>query len=100
MHQPRRHSARHPIPGRHRLALPALLMLALPSAARAQAYRVKVSAAAMSDVERELSSAVRAPVRIRGGAGRQLTLSATADTAAALLDRVAASLGGQWRLRL
>jgi hypothetical protein len=76
------------------------LLASLPSPARAEPLRVDLNAAPPAQVARELTRVLGAPVEVRGGVGRQWTLTVSADTAEGIVERVAALLGGRWRLKL
>ncbi|MGV3723514.1 MAG: hypothetical protein ACO1SX_21675, partial [Actinomycetota bacterium] len=54
-----------------------------------------------ADAARELQHLLRAPVEVRGGEGRKITLHLPANTPPLkALDRVAAQMGGSWRMKL
>jgi hypothetical protein len=78
--------------------LPALLYLAVP--ASAEPIRLELKSAGPAEVSLALERAVQAPVEVRGGAGRKVTLTLSATSPALILDRVTAQLGGAWRMKL
>jgi hypothetical protein len=78
--------------------LPALLCLA--TSAAAEPIRLELKAAAPAEVGQALERALQAPVEVRGGAGRRVTLTLSATSPPLILDRVTAQLGGTWRMKL
>src|SRR5687767_7598707 len=61
---------------------------------------LRLENAAPADVESALEVALGADVEVRGGKGRQVTLNLSAPNPPRVLDRVAAALGGSWKLKL
>ena len=78
--------------------LPALLCLAVP--AGAEPIRLELKSAGPAEISQALERALQAPVEIRGGAGRKVTLTLSATSPPLILDRVTAQLGGMWRMKL
>lgn len=76
------------------------MLLALPARGRAAGAEVRLHQAAPAEVARDLERAFGIPVEVRGGAGRQVTLTFQGLSPARVLDRVAPALGGSWRLKL
>lgn len=68
--------------------------------AAAQAGGLRLEDAGSEEIVRQLEAAVGAPVQVRGGGHQRLTLSVPPVSPAATLDRVAAALGGKWRLQI
>jgi len=84
-----------------RAAVCAALVLGLSAPARAaERLDVRLRAASAAEAGRELSRALGIEVRVFGGAGRQVSLDLTNPAPALAADRVAAALGGSWRLKL
>jgi hypothetical protein len=83
------------------VVLLALTGLALPSPARAEVVRVMLKDAPPAEIQKELSRALAAPVEVRGGAGRTVSVTLSTASPSLTLDRVAALLGGgTWRMKL
>jgi hypothetical protein len=78
--------------------VPALLCLAVPAAA--EPIRLELKSAGPAEVSQALERALQAPVEVRGGAGRKVTLTLSATSPSLILDRVTAQLGGSWRMKL
>src|SRR5687768_4547931 len=85
----RAHTPTRPHP--HTPILPylcAAALLALPAGAAAEPIRVELNAAAPAEVARTLTRVLNVPVEVRGGAGRQWTLTASAETPTGIVERV------------
>lgn len=80
------------------LLLPLVALAGAP--AHAQLVRVELRNAGPDQVARELSRALAAPVDMRGGRGRTVSLTLATTSPALTLDRVAAQLGGTWKMEL
>lgn len=78
--------------------LPALLYFAVPAAA--EPIRLELRSAGPAEVSQALERALQAPVEVRGGSGRKVTLTLSATSPSLILDRVTAQLGGAWRMKL
>jgi hypothetical protein len=92
---------RSPLARLTRLAAAAVLAAALQAApASAEPVRVQLQDAAPAEAARELQRALGAPVEIRGGEGKRVTLSLLAAGSARALDQVASQLGGTWKMKL
>src|SRR5687768_8424365 len=89
--------------GRMRVSVKVLGVAVFLSAATvcgAQVVRVDLRNAGPREVERELQQALGAPVEVRGGIGRTVTLNLATGSPSLTLDRVAAVMGGSWRMKL
>jgi len=83
------------------LATCALILALAPGVARAEPRAVLLQDAAPADAARELQHLLDAPVEVRGGEGRKVTLTLPANTPPLkALDRLALQLGGTWRIKL
>lgn len=77
------------------------LAVAQPVPADAAPRPIQLEDAPPADAARELQYLLEAPVEIRGGEGRKVNLALPANASPFLaLDRVAAQLGGSWRMKL
>ncbi|HTE18115.1 MAG TPA: hypothetical protein VK689_07010 [Armatimonadota bacterium] len=77
-----------------------LALLASQSPGGAQEIQVRLKDAPPEEISRELGAVLRAPVVIRGAVGKRVTLDLATAAPSVALDRVAALLGGTWRIRL
>lgn len=69
--------------------------------AHAEPQPVSLQAASPADAARALQHLLGAPVEVRGGEGRKITLNLPANTPPLkALDRVALQMGGSWRMKL
>jgi hypothetical protein len=78
----------------------ALTLLSGPVPARADPVRIQLQDATPADAGRELQRVLGAPVEVRGGNGKRVTLNLPAVAPGRALDQVAAQLGGSWRMKL
>lgn len=104
---PFRHSSTHRFKksGMLRHQLPtwiaaAALAFTLAPKAGAEVYSLRLQDASPAEVGQELSRVLRAPVEVRGGEGRKVTVTLATALPTALLDRAAAMLGGTWTAKL
>jgi len=67
---------------------------------QADPVRIELEDAAPPEIARQLQHVLGAPVEIRGGEGKRLTLLLATTSPFRILDRVATQLGGTWRMRL
>lgn len=81
-------------------AVSASLLGFATSAAHAGAVRIELEDAPPSEIARQLQHVLGAPVEIRGGEGKRLTLQLATLSPERILDRVTTQLGGTWRMRL
>jgi hypothetical protein len=77
-----------------------LLLLLLLRPASAETLQVRLENAGPAEVSRELERVLGTPVEVRGGADRRVTLRLIAPSPSLVVERVAAALGGTWRIRL
>lgn len=77
-----------------------LFTLTLSPPARAETARIELTDAATPEIARQLQQLLGAPVEVRGGEGKRLTLLLATTSPQRILDRVATQLGGVWRMRL
>jgi len=77
-----------------------LLLLATACPASAETARIELEDAPPAEIARQLQHVLGAPVEIRGGEGKRLTFVLAAVSPLRILDRVAAQLGGTWKMRL
>ena len=85
---------------RHALQLAALSVAMWVVPVSAEPIRVQLQDATPAEAARELQRALGAPVEIRGGEGKRVTLVLAAPTATRALEQVTAQFGGTWKLKL
>lgn len=78
------------------LLMAAALLLAAHGL-RAQTVRIRLRNASPQQAADELARVLRAPVEVRGGAGRTVTIDLLTVAPGIALDRVSALLGGTWK---
>lgn len=77
-----------------------LCLSLLVTAAKADPVRIELHDAPPAVIARQLQHVLGAPVEIRGGEGKRLTLLLAATSPQRILERIAVQLGGTWRMRL